>query len=178
MTIQTVPMDWGTWINSDDNSLPHGDDTYMNLGSSYTARPIIKFVYGGTPGVVLSANLKFYVSDKGNSPQFQVWRITRDSTDDATWLGSGKTAWHTAGAENQNNDHYQHPLTDTYRIMSTGWHTIAITNLEQMQIMLDGLKTILLRNTDTNLKAVIEKSPAPYLEITYQSSLVGGVQII
>lgn len=178
MTTLNLSMDWGTWINSDDNTIPHGSDTYMRVGSYYTARPIMKFVYTGTPGLILSAKLKIYVSDKGDSPQFQVWRITRESTINATWLDSGLTVWAEAGAENQNNDHYQHPLTATYRILSTGWLEIPITNLTQFQAMLGGLKTILLRTTDPNAHATIEKTPAPYIAIEYKSSLVGGVQII
>jgi hypothetical protein len=43
-----------------------------------------------------------------------------------------------------NNDRYQTPLTSTYQITATGWHSIPITSLEQLQLLFDGLKTLLL----------------------------------
>jgi len=185
MAIQTFTMDWGTWLKSTDTSAPsHEENTYMEVGYStsplvYKARPLIKFTYTGIAGTILSAALKFYVSSKGGSPLVQAWRVTRLSGAKATWLYSPNTAWYEAGCENMNNDRYQTPLTGAYRINSTGWWSFPITNLTQLQLLFDGLQTLLLREDSTYVPpAVIEKSPAPYLEITYQSTLVGGVQII
>jgi len=78
-----------------------------------------------------------------------------------------------------NNDRYQIPLTSTYQITTTGWHSIPITSLEQLQLLFDGLKTLLLREEDSRPAATISKTTnTPYLAIDYKSSLVGGVQII
>lgn len=179
MTTLNLSMDWGTWINSYDNSISHGSDTYMKVGvSGYQARPLMKFDYTGVPGVVQSASLNFYVTNTGGSPLLRVWRITRESTVNATWLVSPITAWHEAGAENRNNDRNQNPLTAQYRITTTGWHSVPITDLEQLAIMLGGLKTLLIREEDSRLHATISKTTAPYIAIEYKSSLVGGVQII
>ena len=65
------------------------------------------------------------------------------------WLSSGSSVWHAPGAENMNNDRYQTPLTSTYQITATGWHSIPITSLEQLQLLFDGLKTLLLREEDS-----------------------------
>jgi hypothetical protein len=139
----------------------------------------MNFNYNGIPGEIQSASLNFYVSDIGNSPIFQVWRITRACTSNATWLLSPQTAWHAPGAENMNNDRYQTPLTSTYRITATGWHSVSITSLAQLQLLFDGLKTLLLREDDPRDAATISKTTnAPYLAIDYKSSLAGGVQII
>lgn len=181
-TIQ-VPMDWGTWLKSTDMSAPtHGSDSYMEVGIQsidfqYEARSLIKFNYSGIAGTIQSASLKFYVTAAVVLPTIQVWRITRDSSINATWGSSGLTAWHTPGAENMNNDRYQVPLTDSYLITGPGWHTIPITSLDQLSETLDGLKLILLRPT-SGRPATIAKSPAPYLELTYQPVFLGGAQII
>lgn len=183
MTTIELPLEWGTWIDANAQSDSHGSDTFMQIGATYwthARRSLMKFTYNGIPGEIQSASLNIYVSDTGGSqPIFQVWRITRACTSNATWLVSPQTAWHSPGAENQNNDHYQHPLTSTYQIKATGWHSIPITNLEQLQLLFDGLKTLLLREDDSRPAATISKTTnAPYLAIDYKSSLVGGVQII
>lgn len=181
MTILHLPFNWGTWIDGSNQHAPHGSDTFMKVGAAYSTygvRSLMKFDYNGIPGAIQSASLNFYVSDSGGLPKLQVWRITRDCTPNATWIDSAITSWHTPGAENMNNDRYQHPLTAQYKITATGWNSIPITNLEQLQLFLDGLKILLLRNDDVSAPAGIEKYPAPYLAINYKSSLVGGVQII
>lgn len=181
MTTLNLSMNWGTFLHSNQQSSPQGGLTYMEVGGSgYQARPLMKFDYTGVPGVVQSASLNFYVTNTGGSlPLLRVWRITRESTVNATWLTSPNTAWHAPGAENMNNDRYQTPLTATYQITATGWHSIPITSLEQLQLLFDGLKTLLLREEDSRPAATISKTTnAPYLAIDYKSSLVGGVQII
>lgn len=181
MTALNLSMNWGTFLHSNQQSSPQGGLTYMEVGGNgYQARPLMKFDYTGVPGVIQSASLNFYVTDTGGSlPLLRVWRITRDSTINATWLTSPITAWHEAGAENMNNDRYQTPLTAQYQITTTGWHSIPITSLDQLILMLEGLKILLIRNEDTRPQATISKTTnAPYLAINYKSSLVGGVQII
>ena len=183
MTTMILPLEWGTWIDENSQSTPHGTDTFMQIGntySTYARRSLMKFTYNGIPGEIQSASLNIYVSDTGGSlPIFQVWRITRDCTSNATWLLSPQTAWHAPGAENMNNDRYQTPLTSGYQITATGWHSIPITSLEQLQLLFDGLKTLLLREGDSRPAATISKTTnSPYLAIDYKSSLVGGVQII
>lgn len=180
MTTLNLSMNWGTFLHSNEQSSAHGGLAYMEVGGNgYQARPLMKFDYTGVPGVVQSASLNFYVTNTGGSlPLLRVWRITRESTVNATWLTSPITAWHAAGAENMNNDRYQTPLTATYQITATGWHSLPITDLEQLAIMLGGLKTLLIRNEDSRPQATISKTTAPYIAIEYKSSLVGGVQII
>lgn len=181
MTILHLPFNWGTWIDGSSQHASHGSDTFMKVGAAYSTygvRSLMKFDYNGIPGAMQSASLNFYVTNSGGAPMLQVWRITRASTANATWQVSPITAWHAPGAENMNNDRYQIPLTAQYQITTTGWHSIPITSLEQLQLFLDGLKILLLRNDDTREPAIIAKSPAPYLAIDYKSSLAGGVQII
>lgn len=182
MATQTLTLNWGTWLKSTDNTIPHGSDLYMEVGEHsgwYNARPLMKFNYTGTPGEVLSASLNIYVTNRGGDPQVQVWRITRESTINATWQSSGITAWATAGAENMNNDRYQIALTGEFRINATGWISIPITNLTQLQTMLEGTKTLIIRPVDIRTPATIDKNTnPPYLGLTYKSSLAGGVQII
>jgi len=183
MTTIELPLNWGTWIDANDQNETHGSDSFLQIGntySTYARRSLINFSYNGIPGEIQSASLNFYVSDTGGSlPILRVWRITRASTINATWLSSGSSVWHEAGAENMNNDRYQTPLTSTYQIMTTGWHSIPITSLEQLQLLFDGLKTLLLREEDSRPAATITKTTnSPYLAIDYKSSLVGGVQII
>lgn len=180
MTTLNLSMNWGTFLHSNEQSSAHGGLTYMEVGGNgYQARPLMKFDYTGVPGVVQSASLNFYVTNTGGSlPLLRVWRITRESTVNATWLTSPITAWHAPGAENMNNDRYQTPLTAQYQITATGWHSLPITDLEQLAIMLGGLKTLLIREEDSRPQATISKTTAPYIAIEYKSSLVGGVQII
>ena len=180
MTTLNLSMNWGTFLHSNEQSSAHGGLTYMEVGGSgYQARPLMKFDYNGIPGAIQSASLNFYVTNTGGSlPLLRVWRITRESTVNATWLTSPITAWHAAGAENMNNDRYQTPLTAQYQITTTGWHSVPITDLEQLAIMLGGLKTLLIREEDSRPQATISKTTAPYIAIEYKSSLVGGVQII
>ena len=181
MATINLGFNWGTWIDANDQFRTHGTDAFMKIGASYSTYPmrsLMKFNYNGIPGEVQSATLNFYVTDAGGLPVLQVWRITRDSSVNATWSDSGISTWHAPGAENMNNDRYQTPLTSTYGITTTGWQSIPITSLEQLVLMLDGLKILLLRNSDTRNPATISKTTAPYLAVTYKSSLVGGVQII
>ena len=182
MTTMILPLNWGTWIDGSNQNASHGSDTFMKVGgaySTYGVRSLMKFDYNGIPGAIQSASLNFYVSNPGGEPWLQVWRITRDSTSNATWLVSPQTAWHAPGAENMNNDRYQTPLTGGLKISATGWNSMPITNLEQLQLFLDGLKILLLRNDNTQEAATISKTTnSPYLAIDYKSSLVGGVQII
>ena len=184
MTTIELPLNWGTWIDANGQSATHGSDSFLQIGSTYSTwarRSLMNFNYNGIPGEIQSASLNFYVSDTGGSSllSLRVWRITRECTSKATWLVSPQTAWHEAGAENMNNDRNQNPLTSTYQIKATGWHSIPITSLTQLQLLFDGLKTLLLREENSRPAATISKTTnAPYLAIDYKSSLVGGVQII
>lgn len=177
MPIQKVYMQWGTWLWDKDNTIPHGNDSYMHVGSE--RRPLIKFNNDGFSGQILSATLNLYCSTAGSTP-WKVYKVNRACGVNATWANTGVSSgwWRTAGCDSVNEDRSGVAMTAETQLGSTGWHAVTITSLSELLGVINGLDVILLRNTETGRgTAVIEKSPSPYLAITYESSIVGGVQI-
>ena len=170
-------MDWGTWLWINDQTIPHGDDTYMNVGSE--KRPLIKFDNDGFSGQILSATLNLYCSTAGATP-WRAYKVNRTCGVNATWANTGVSygAWRTGGCDSVNEDRSGVAMTAEIQLSSTGWHAVTITSLSELLGVINGLDVILLRNMKTGRgTATIEKSPLPYLAITYETSIVGGVQI-
>jgi hypothetical protein len=182
MPIQNVYLNWGTFINEADQTLPRGGETFMNVGlrsGGYKSRVLMKFNNDGFSGQMLSATLNFYCSDVGGNPQFNVFKVNRASSVNATWQSSGLSTWNNNGCEGVNEDRSGVTMITAYRLNSTGWNTVTITSLSELLGVINGLDTILLREVDGDNRtwARIEKSPAPYLAVEYKTSIVGGVQI-
>ena len=177
MPIQKVYMTWGTWLWSNDQTISHGNDPYMRVGSG--RRPLIKFNDDGFSGQILSATLNLYCSTAGDTPWI-VYKVNRACGVKATWANTGSSygAWNEAGCDSVNEDRSGVAMTAETQLEITGWHAVTITSLSQLLGVINGLDVILLRdNQGGRGTAVIEKSPLPYLAINYESSVVGGVQI-
>jgi|GEM_PF-2854279 len=170
-------MQWGTWLWSNDQTIPHGNDSYMKVDSGM--RPLIKFNNDGFSGQILSATLNLYCTTATDMP-WRAYKVNRACGVNATWAntGWGYGAWNKPGCDGVSEDRSLAAMTAEAQLGITGWHAVPITSLSELLGVINGLDVILLREAGSSRGAtVIGKSPSPYLAINYESSIVGGVQI-
>ena len=184
MPVQNVYLQWGTWINGLDQTGPtHGDETIMRVGGhtsdgeTVEARPLFKLNSDAFSGQIISATLNLYCTDISST--IMAYRVIRASTKNATWQNSGLSDWTYDGCNAPNTDRsYTALFSAWYGMNTTGWHSIPIVAMAELESIISGIYTLILLPGSTNYTAFIAKDPLPYLAVTYQSSLVGGVQII
>jgi hypothetical protein len=178
---QRIDFDWGTdlWAAGPDNSYVGND--YMRLNTDNHRRPLMRFKNDAFSGQIQSATLNVYVRYTPSASWILGRRVNRNTTSAATWNNCGYGAWDVAGC----NGAADRSSVDIFNINTTlvqGWNAINLTNLSEVQLMLDEYRTLTFYYTSPTylFDHVFEKSNSsnyPYLSINYTSSLVGGVQI-
>lgn len=185
MPIQNIYLEWGTWINGLDMTGPsHGGAATMKVGGhtdngqTAEARPLFKLDSDAFSGQIVSASLNLYASQASAGTNIMAYRVIRASNANATWQSSGLSDWQYDGCDNPNTDRSYTALFSAWYLMNTtGWHSIPIAEMTELNSIISGLYTLILLGSSTNYTASIAKSPAPYLAIEYTTSLVGGIQI-
>ena len=172
---QTIAMAWGTYIDGATIG-ERGGLTYMELRDNQY--PLIKFNNDAFYGIIVSATLNLYVAQNiVGSMGFNAYRVIRTANIHATWYNATEsTSWAAEGGADATDHSFT--VMATCSGMSLGWNAISIANLTELKAVIDGQDLIVLRDNgnpyDSNK---IDKSNAPYLSITYRTSLLGGVQI-
>lgn len=182
MAVQNIALSWGTYLDQTAQTTQRGGDSsmrvgYYNITPGYQYRPVIALANDQFSGRIVSITLNLYCSATG-AENFAIHTVNRTTTSAATWQHSGNSAWQNNGCDATEEDRTAAVWASDYKFTSTGWHAISITNLTPFNSFFSGQRVLILRPTEVNQNyAVIEKSPAPYLSITYTTSLLGGVQI-
>ena len=173
---QIISMAWGTFIDVTNVSVPQGGQSYMRLRNGQL--PLIKFNNDAFHGIMLSATLNLYCSVLGGPSGFSAYRVIRPADLNAHWYNATATTSWGGEACSAASDRTFTKLTQLVPDMALGWNAIPISNLPELQAVLDGLDLILLADNASGFEInTIEKSPVPYLAITYTTSLLGGIQI-
>lgn len=162
--VHTIPMNLGTWLFEDDETIAHNADDHMKVGFLYTTsecRPLINFTNTLYSGEILSAKLYIYSSDAGGQPWVTGYKVNRVYSAASCW-GQGRP-WTIAGCEGITEDRSNTELFTGTQIVGTGWTAIPVANLIELLAVTEGNDTVLL--TGSAAAATIAKSPAPYLEI-------------
>lgn len=184
MPTQNIPLQWATYIwegQLDFSGYGLGsprigkDTTYQKM-----YRPFFKFSSDAISGSILSVTLNVYCDKTGGSNSgFTIHKVNKTVTTGATWYHSGSAVWTGLGCSATEEDRTAASLTAVSQFTDTGWKSIPINNLSLFETWFASQRAIILINNESPTDyASIALSPAPYLEVTYSTSLVGGVQII
>lgn len=185
MPTQNIPLQWATYIwGADLNYSGYGQGSLrIGIDPSYNKmyRPLLKFAPDAISGQILAATLNFYCDKTGGSNSgFTIHKVNKAAAADATWYYADASSliWSGLGCSATEEDRTAASLA-SHQFNSTGWNSISVTNLSLFDTWFASQRTIVLINTETPTNyASIALSPAPYLEVTYFSTLVGGIQII
>lgn len=183
MPIQNIPLSWGTymWEGQLDFSGYGQGSPRIGKDTSYQKmyRPFFKFAPDMISGEIVSATFNFYCDKTGGAnSDFTIHKVNRTTTTGATWYHSGSSVWTGLGCSATEEDRTAAYLA-THQFMSTGWNSIAVTNMSLFNTWFSSQRIIILVNIQSPTDyASIALSPAPFLAVEYTTSLVGGAQII
>jgi len=183
MPTQNIPLTWGTYMwegqldfsGYGQGSPRIGKDTYYLK----MYRPIFKFAPDAISGEIVSVSFNFYCDKTGGSnSDFTIHKVNRTTTTGATWYHSGSSVWSGLGCSATEEDRTAAYLA-AHQFMSTGWNSIAVTNMSLFNTWFSSQRIIILINIQSPTDyASIALSPVPFLAVEYTTSLVGGAQII
>lgn len=186
MPVQNIPLDWGTWIQTNYPDSPRYGLGSPRVGTFYPMTEpgvdyysIFKFRMDGFSGQILSATLNVYCDVGGGSNMIcDVNMVNKAANTSATWYYArySDLPWTIQGCGAVYEDRSDVAMTSV-NLGAVGWKAVPI-NLTAFTPFLNGQRMLIIRPVQgpTNWGS-ISLTNAPYLAVEYKTSLVGGVQI-